>query len=74
MSNENEMKEKRIPLKICRLIGEGTNYYYARNFDKALEILQQVIESYPNIYEPYNIMGLIYDEVLFYCKFIKYFV
>ncbi|KAF9930234.1 transcription factor TFIIIC subunit tfc4 [Linnemannia zychae] len=51
------------PPEVQKLLGLANNAYVNRDYDQAVDYFQQVIVTHPNVFQAWNIMGVIQEEL-----------
>ncbi|KAK3848666.1 MAG: hypothetical protein J3R72DRAFT_360930, partial [Linnemannia gamsii] len=51
------------PPEVHKLLGLANNAYVNRDYDQAVDYFQQVIVTHPNVFQAWNIMGVIQEEL-----------
>ena len=59
----NRLYKQRMPADVEIMMGEANLKYMSQQFSDALKILTEVIRRSPSSPEPYEVMGLIYEEM-----------
>ena len=59
----NRLYKQRMPADVEIMMGEANLQYMSKEFQAALKILTEVIRRSPSSPEPYEVMGLIYEEM-----------
>ena len=52
-----------LPPQLSKLMGEANMLFISKQYDRAIPILREVIRQAPTTPEPYNTLGLIYEEI-----------
>ncbi|KAF9138688.1 transcription factor TFIIIC subunit tfc4 [Mortierella sp. GBA39] len=63
---KKKMQKKGIinyPPEVQKLLGLANNAYVNRDYDQAVDYFQQVIVTHPNVFQAWNIMGVIQEEL-----------
>ncbi|KAI8393461.1 uncharacterized protein BYT42DRAFT_551117 [Radiomyces spectabilis] len=55
--------EARIPEEARTRLGEANSLYINKNFGAAIDLLQEVITEFPNVYQAWNTLGLVHEEL-----------
>ncbi|CAG8558299.1 11225_t:CDS:10 [Paraglomus occultum] len=55
--------ESALPPDIRAMIGEANKFYVTRDFQKATELLQEIVKRNPNIHRVWFTLALIHDEL-----------
>ncbi|KAL1500065.1 hypothetical protein AB1Y20_012741 [Prymnesium parvum] len=67
------MAAKMTP-QVQRLLGDAMMHHIHREFQQAVPLLLQIIRLAPNLAQPYQTLGLIYEELQQHSKSIKLFI
>lgn len=51
------------PPEVQKLLGLANSAYVNRDYDQAVDYFQQVIVTHPNVFQAWNIMGVIQEEL-----------
>ncbi|KAF9100961.1 transcription factor TFIIIC subunit tfc4 [Mortierella sp. GBA35] len=51
------------PPEVQKLLGLANNAYVNKDYDQAVDLFQQVIVTHPNVFQAWNIMGVIQEEL-----------
>ncbi|KAG0326992.1 transcription factor TFIIIC subunit tfc4 [Dissophora globulifera] len=51
------------PPEVQKLLGMANNAYVNRDYRQAVDLFQQVIVTHPNVFEAWNVMGVIQEEL-----------
>lgn len=51
------------PPEIQRLLGQANSAYVNKDYKEAVELFQQVIVTHPSVFQAWNIMGVIQEEL-----------
>lgn len=60
--------------EVAKLMGKANMSYVQRNYDEAIECLQEVIKKAPSSPEPYHTLGLIHEERGEYARAFSYYL
>ncbi|KAI7870275.1 hypothetical protein BDF14DRAFT_1776688 [Spinellus fusiger] len=55
--------EKRIPEEAKQLLGEANSLYIAKDYGKAIDMLQEIITKFSNVHQAWNTLGLVHEEM-----------
>lgn len=53
----------KLPPHLARLMGEANLAYASQEFQRAIELLHEVVKQNPNVSDPYHTLGLIHEEM-----------
>ncbi|KAF9363267.1 transcription factor TFIIIC subunit tfc4 [Mortierella sp. NVP85] len=67
-SHKEKKKQRRkgeviYPPEVQRLLGMANHAYVSRDYKQAVDLFQQVIVTHPNVFQAWNIMGVIQEEL-----------
>ncbi|KFH17708.1 general transcription factor IIIC polypeptide 3 GTF3C3 [Toxoplasma gondii MAS] len=51
-----------MPPALKKLMGEATDAYLREEFEKAVQILEDIVRQAPGLHDPFHLLGLIYEE------------
>ncbi|CBZ55309.1 hypothetical protein NCLIV_057320 [Neospora caninum Liverpool] len=51
-----------MPPALKKLMGEATDAYLSGEFDRAVQILEDIVRQAPGLHDPFHLLGLIYEE------------
>ncbi|KAA6383503.1 MAG: putative transcription factor IIIC-gamma subunit [Streblomastix strix] len=54
---------KRVPEKVSKMMGEAVGLFIEQKFSAAIAQFHDIIRAAPTLEEPYNILGIIYEEL-----------
>jgi hypothetical protein len=55
--------KRRVPTQIRNLLTQALGFFLDHNFEKAIELYLEIIKLSPATTEPYDTLGIIYEEV-----------
>ena len=68
------MEGRKVSPAVQRLLGEANMRHAYREFQQAVQLLLQVIQLAPNLPQPYQTLGLIYEEIGKHAKALKLYM
>ncbi|PFH34355.1 general transcription factor IIIC polypeptide 3 GTF3C3 [Besnoitia besnoiti] len=51
-----------MPAALKKLMGEATDLYLNGEFDRAVQVLEDIVRQAPGLHDPFHLLGLIYEE------------
>ncbi|KAK9844168.1 hypothetical protein WJX81_006772 [Elliptochloris bilobata] len=57
------VRQRGIPEDVARRLGEANLLYASGDYEPAIALLLEVIQSSPNLPDPYHTLGLLYEQV-----------
>ncbi|KAI9496809.1 hypothetical protein BDB00DRAFT_807244 [Zychaea mexicana] len=55
--------EARLPPEVKEMLGQANQLYISQDFGKAIDFLQNLITKHPNVYQAWNTLGLVHEEM-----------
>ncbi|KAI9254630.1 hypothetical protein BDA99DRAFT_162343 [Phascolomyces articulosus] len=55
--------EARLAPEVKEMLGQANVLYISQDYGKAIDFLQNLITKYPNVYQAWNTLGLVHEEM-----------